>query len=371
MKTEKVIPWAKPWINGDDIRRVSGALESGWISGGEEIVKFEESLSNIFKPKTFLTCANGTAALHLALLSLELSYGDEVIVPGYGFMGAANVASLMGLKVRFADVRIDDFSMESASAEALINAKTRVIILIHNYGHVGKCKEISALCKRFNLFLIEDCAEALFSGKDGYAAGYYADLATYSFHATKTITTGEGGAVSTENPKLIDRIKLLRSHGMRREIPYHHELAGLNYRLTNFQAALGLAQLARWKEIKARTLSAHERYISNLSSISSDFISTLEFDKNFFPWSYPLFLNIADLNIPNLREKLLVNGIETRPGFVSPNKLSYLKTTDPIENSITLSDNLLNLPLYSTITNDDIDYISEILIGLVAQAVNV
>jgi perosamine synthetase len=371
MKTEKLIPWARPWINDDDIRLVSGALESGWISGGKQIVQFEESLTKIFDSKTFIACANGTAALHLALLSLDLTYGDEVIVPGYGFMGAANVALLMGLKVRFADVRTDDFSMESTSAEALINGKTKAIILIHNYGYVGECKEISDLCKRFNLFLIEDCAEALFSGKNGYHAGNYADLATYSFHATKTITTGEGGAVCTDNPKLIERIRLLRSHGMERKIPYQHELAGLNYRLTNFQAALGLAQLARHQEIMSRILNAHSRYIKNLSSASANLISAREFDKKFFPWSYPIFVNKLNLDIQNLREQLLLHGIETRPGFISPNKLGYLKTTDPIKNSVTLSDNLLNLPLYSTITNDDIDYVSEILIDLVTQADNV
>ena len=370
MKTDKFIPWAQPWINEDDIRLVSEALESGWVSGGKQIEEFEENLTQTFNSKTFLTCSNGTAALHLALLSLDLSHGDEVIIPGYGFMGAANVALIMGLKVRFADVRFDNFSMDYASAEALINEKTKVIILIHNYGYVGDCKEISELCKRFNLYLIEDCAEALFSGKNGNHAGTYADLATYSFHATKTITTGEGGAVSTSNPNFIERIKLLRSHGLKRKIPYQHELAGLNYRLTNFQAALGLAQLARQEEIRARIAGAHERYTKNLSSVSSNFIGTHDFDRGFFPWSYPMITKESNLKSQNLRDSLLVNGIETRPGFVCPNRLSYLKTTDLITNSMSLSNNLLNLPLYSKITNEEIDYISEVLIGLVTESVN-
>ena len=268
MTSNFTIPWSKPWINKNDIELVSDAVTSGWVSGGPYVEMFEKELSNYFNSRPFLTCSNGTASLHLALLSLELSRGDEVILPGYGFMAAANVATLMGLQVRFADILLKDFSIDIESIKKLINKKTKAVVMIHTYGFVGNAREIQSLCREHDLFLIEDCAEALFSGDDELDAGEYGDISTYSFHATKTITTGEGGAISTRNVKLFNRILLLRSHGMTRQIPYLHEIAGLNYRLTNLQAALGVSQIARSKIIKARTLEIHERYERNFAEIN-------------------------------------------------------------------------------------------------------
>ncbi len=362
MASNSTIPWSKPWINENDIEVVSDAVTSSWISGGSYVDMFENELSNHFDSKPFVTCSNGTAALHLALLSLELSQGDEVILSGYGFMAAANVAILMGLQVRFADILIQDFSIDIESISKLINKKTKAIVMIHTYGFVGNANEILSLCRKHNLFLIEDCAEALFSGDDELRAGEYGDISTYSFHATKTITTGEGGAISTRNIKLLNRIVLLRSHGMNRQIPYLHEIAGLNYRLTNLQAALGVSQIARSKLIKARTLEIHERYERNFAEINENYIRKLEYKKFFMPWSYPVVLMEGFSNPTIIREYLYSKKIETRPGFICPNHLSYLQVENQIEISNQVSKSLINLPLYVTLTNEEVDYISDMFI---------
>jgi len=362
MKDEFIVPWSKPWINRSDTKKVKTAVSSGWISGGPNIELFEKELSNIFQPRNFLACSNGTAALHLALLSLELSPGDEVIIPGYGFMAAANVSTLMGLKIKFADIHLDDFSMDINSIESLINSRTRVIIAIHTYGYVGNCKELLEICKKYKLYLIEDCAEALFSGNDLYQAGDFGDISTFSFHATKTITTGEGGAISSQNPDIIGRIKLLRSHGMERQVPYQHEIAGLNYRMTNFQAGLGVSQLKRKEAIKERIQNGHHRYEKNFSELFNKYFYKLPHKKFFFPWSYPIVLLGDYGKVGALRAILKINKIETRPGFVSPNKFNYLSFDEGIKNCEHLSKSILNLPLYSTLTGKEIDYISEIVI---------
>ncbi len=362
------IPWSKPWINENDIEIVSGALTSGWISGGPYVEMFEKELSNHLSSRFFLTCSNGTAALHLALLSLELSQGDEIILPGYGFLAAANVATLMGLQVRFADIVMQDFSMNIESIEQLVNNKTKAVLMIHTYGFVGNAKEILSLCKKHNLFLIEDCAEALFSGDNETQAGEYADISTYSFHATKTITTGEGGAISTRSVDLLNRIELLRSHGMTRQVPYLHELAGLNYRLTNLQAALGVSQIERSELIKARTLEIHQRYQVNFAGITEKYFRKLEIKKRFMPWSYPIIFIEEFLKPTMLQEFLLSKKIETRPGFICPNNLSYLQVENEIEISNKVSKSLINLPLYATLTNEEVDYVSDMLISSITLA---
>lgn len=356
------IPWSKPWINQSDIQKVKEAVGSGWISGGPNIELFEKKLSNLFQSQNFLACSNGTAALHLALLSLGLAAGDEVIVPGYGFMAAANVSKLMGLKIKFADIRPEDFSIDLNSVESLISSKTRVIIAIHTYGFVGNCKELLEICKRNKLYLIEDCAEALFSGNDNYHAGEFGDISTFSFHATKTITTGEGGAISSKNKDILNKIGLLRSHGMLREVPYQHEIAGLNYRMTNFQAALGISQLDRKEAIRKRIEDAHKRYEDNFSPLYDEYFYKIPHKKFFFPWSYPLVLLGGYDKVSALRSILELNKIETRPGFVCPNNFSYLQVENKIENCEHLSKAIINLPLYSTLTYKEIDFISKLVI---------
>lgn len=358
-ENNSIIPWSKPWINHDDATHVANAVISGWISGGAFINQFEKELEKSFDSGSFLSCSNGTAALHLALLSLNLSAGDEIILPGYGFMAAANVATLMGLIVRFADICEDDFSMDIKSAEALLNKKTKAIVVIHNYGFVGGCKGIAELCKNNQLYLIEDCAEALFSGDENHFAGECGDISTYSFHATKTITTGEGGAISTRNTKLFDKIKLLRSHGMTRQIPYMHEIAGLNYRMTNFQAALGMSQLARIGIIKERTQEIYRRYEKNFKVIQNNQLHRLNLKKLFVPWSYPMVFLGEPREQIELRKYLMSKKIETRPGFICPSNLNYLNVTEKIEKSEKTSKSIVNLPMYSTLTDTEIDLISK------------
>lgn len=354
-----VVPWAKPWINKEDVLSVSLAVESGWISGGSKITAFENQLEERLHIDKFITCSNGTAALHLAYLALGLRPGDEIILPGYGFLAAANVASLMGIRTRFADVLPHNYAIDPNSAEKLITAKTKALVAIHTYGFVGDMDALSSLCRQYKLILIEDCSEAIFSANQDIVAGRTGDISTYSFHATKTITTGEGGAVSTNNPEVASKISLLKSHGMNRQGDYFNDTAGLNYRLTNYQAALGLSQLERIETIIELTKKNYSIYCSRFNEITK-YRATIQFMPNeSLPWSFPIRLEGQSDSINLIRKELAESGVETRTGFVHPNKLSYLGSTDSIPVSEYLSSEIINLPFFSTMTLSEIDFVAD------------
>ncbi|WP_428623630.1 DegT/DnrJ/EryC1/StrS family aminotransferase, partial [Sedimenticola sp.] len=244
MMSEHNIPWMEPVYWGNEEKYVVDALKSSWISGGKYTDLFEGRFANYIGAKYALTTSNGTSALHLAYLGLGLVAGDEIIVPGYCFMAAANVAINIGLKPVFVDVDRDTWCLSPADVERKITSKTKAIIPVHTYGNVSDMTPIIELANRYGLFVIEDAAESLGSKYAGQQSGTIGDVGTFSFHATKTVTTGEGGMVVTDNEDVYKRMVLYRNHGMgvRR---YWHEVPGYNFRLTNLQAALGLAQLEK------------------------------------------------------------------------------------------------------------------------------
>ena len=189
------------------------------------------------------TC-NGTAAIHLAYLALGLKAGDEIIVPGFCYLAAANIAVLMGLSPVFVDVDPDTYCVAAKNIRASITEKTKLIVVVHTYGNVCSMDEIMSLAKSSQIPVLEDAAESFGSQNKGRQSGTIADIGTYSFHATKTITTGEGGMVLTARKDLAEKVMLYRTHGVLGK-RYWHEVPGHNFRLTNLQAALGCAQFKK------------------------------------------------------------------------------------------------------------------------------
>ena len=251
MSEMEIIPWAKPKLWGNEQKYISDALESTWISGGPYVERFERIFAQYSSTPFALATSNGTTALHLAYLALGLGPGDEIIVPGFAFMAAANMALNIGAQPVFADVDADTWCVTAESIEKCITAKTKVIVPIHTYGNVCDMDSILEMGKIFGLPVIEDTAEAFSSRYKGKLAGTMGDLGTYSFQATKTITTGEGGMVTTQNQELNNNMILHRSHGMLRKTFYWHEVPGQNFRLTNLQAAMGVAQFENLDKIIA------------------------------------------------------------------------------------------------------------------------
>ena len=358
------IPFSKPYLRADDEEAIVAAFRSTWISGGSYIEEFESKLCDFIEVDFAYAVSNGTAALHLAYLSLGLQPGDEVVIPGYGYLAAANVAILLGIIPVFSDVDLDSFCMRVEHIEKVLTSNTKAIVMIHSYGNIVDAVEISKLCKNRGIALIEDAAEAFGSRINEKHAGTFGDVSTFSFHATKTITTGEGGAIATNSPALANRIKLYRSHGTRAK-KYWHEVPGHNFRMTNLQASFGVSQLRKFPEIAEHRMRVSRQYSQNLQN-TNYIVQEFEAESNCFTWG--MALKDCSSRGMSIRDEIIsqmsLKGVECRNGFYTPSKIGWYKGDILIPNSEVLSENILVLPLYPDLLDSEIDYICESLLDI-------
>jgi perosamine synthetase len=360
MRNNNYIPWSKPHIWGNEKEYVQDALNSSWLSGGEYLNKLESSFAKLFNKKHVLLTSNGTTALHLIYLSLGFEENDEIIIPGFAFLAAANIALQMKLKPVFAEVDPQTWCLTAAAIEKIITSKTKAIVAIHTYGNVCPMDEIMQLAKRHNLLVIEDCAEALFSKYNNQYCGTFGHINCFSFQATKTITTGEGGLVVTDDETIYLRMKLYHSHGLKERGTYWHELPGHNFRLTNLQAALGLAQFEKMETIiqeRKRIFEQYRHFFSNLKEVDIQQLSPVVEP---VWWAFAIKLNLK--SFPQGRDgvihELKARGIETRPGFVASSFLKIYETHSlPVCEE--LSSRILSLPSYAVLKNEEVDRICQ------------
>lgn len=354
----KNIPWANPHYWGNEQRYVVDALQSSWISGGAYVERLEEDFARYCDIPYAVTASNGTTALHMAYLAANIGAGDEVIVPGFGFMAAANIALHIGAKPVFSEVNIDSWCMTARDVEKCITPKTKAIVPIHTYGNVCDMTPILELANSKGVLVIEDAAEAIGSKYKGRMAGTVAPIGIYSFHATKTITTGEGGAAVTSSVELCNKMRLFRSHGMSSR-RYWHEVAGHNFRLTNMQAAMGCAQLEQIVKITQERDRVYKKYIQFLEIM--DGVTLQSFSNDVAPVVWAIAISLDASVFPQGRDAVIDQlkrvGIETRPGFFSANTMPHLygKAQLPICDS--LSQQIISLPSSPTLTDEEIEYI--------------
>lgn len=360
------IPWAKPDYWGNEIEYVNKALQSTWISGGAYVDQLEKEFNSILNKKHVLAVSNGTTAIHLAFLGLDIKPGDEIIVPGFCFLAAANIALLVGAKPVFVEVDKDTWCIDLNDLEKKITNKTKAIVPVHTYGNVCDMDAIMMIANKNGIPVIEDCAESLFSKYKGKQSGSFGLINTFSFQATKTITTGEGGLVVTDNDAIAEKMRLYRSHGMNRQkIIYWHELPGHNFRLTNLQAALGVAQLEKADEIIKERKRVYGTYCKLLKDI--DGIHFQKINNGIEPLIWAIALKVDEKHFPEGRDtvmkKLGEAGIETRPGFYASSMLPiYEKHSLPACEDI--SKNVISLPSFPTLTDEQIVFICNALIKL-------
>jgi len=351
------IPWAKPTLAGREQQYVAEALASTWISGGPFVDRLEQEFGRYCGGKSALAVSNGTTALHVAYLALGIGPGDEVVVPGFAFMAAANVALHVGARPVFAEVDAETWCLGAAEIEKCLSPRTRLIVPVHTYGNVCAMDEILALAGDRRVTVLEDTAEALASRYKGRLAGTMAAIGTFSFHATKTITTGEGGMVVADDRELHDRMCLYRSHGTLRR-RYWHEVVGHNFRLTNLQAALGCAQFERLEPMVAERRRVHQAYRKNLSNAAG--LTMQRFRADVDPVLWAMAVKLDDAAYPQgrdrVREQLQEDGIETRPGFYAASLMDIYEC-QPLPISEDLSRRVLSLPTFATLTSDEIDFI--------------
>jgi perosamine synthetase len=332
------------------------ALDSSWISGGEYIRKFESSFAILHDSHGAVTVSNGTTALYLALLSLNIGPGDEVIIPGYTFAAPANMVIAAGAKPVFVDVEKDTWLIDPSLLEEKINQNTKAILPVHIYGNVCSMSMINDIAKKHGLYVIEDVAEAAFSKQNDRYAGTLGDIGCFSFQATKTLTMGEGGAVIFSDNALEQRARVIRSHGMSAEKPYWHLEVGHNFRLTNMQAAFGLAQLEKLNDIIIQKKRVYQRYIDTLGEING--IQMQRITSSTVPVIWAVALRVDPKIRDRMRTSLSEQGIETRAGFYAFNEMP-LYNTDLLPVSTAISQSIISLPSYPGLANHEIDRICE------------
>jgi perosamine synthetase len=326
---------------------------------------FESKLQEFIGVEQLIVTSNGTTALMLAYIALGLQKGDEVIIPAFGFMAAANSALLLGIKVNFVDVDSETFNIDTTQIASIVTAKTKAIVVIHNYGVPVQMQAILQIATELGLWVIEDCAEALGSTLASRHVGTWGDIGTFSFHATKTLTTGEGGAITIRDSAIFEKAKLYRSHGLLSRGTYNHKLAGSNFRLTNIQCAMGVAQFKSLSHFIDRRQVISLIYKSQLTNSQIKF-QHIPLDSSVCPWGFPILL--SDCNRTK-RDQIInflqLNGIETRPGFESPDRLDYIEVNE-MKNTKSLSDKIIVLPLYPDLHEADVMRIASTL----NQAIN-
>lgn len=246
-----------PEIGPEELDAVREVLTSGWLVQGARVEEFERKMAGLLGVRYAVSVSSGTAALHLAVLALGLGGGDEVVVPDFTFPATANAVEIAGARPVFCDICPETFCMDPESLERRITKRTKAIIPVHEFGHMADMDPILELAARHGLHVIEDAACALGSAYKGVPAGALGEIGCFSFHPRKAITTGEGGMAVTNSPALAEKLRLLRNHGLAGGV---FAAAGLNYRMTEPQGAMGAAQLSRLEEIVRGRIARAEIY---------------------------------------------------------------------------------------------------------------
>ncbi len=302
------IPVACPDIGPEEEQLVLEAIRSKWISSqGPYVKEFERRFAKWLGIKHAIAVSNGTVALHLALLALNIKQGDEIIVPDLTFASPANMVILTGAKPVFVDVSREYWCIDPRDLKRNITSRTKAIIVVHLYGHPADMDEILEIAHENNLYVIEDSAEAHGAEYKGRKVGSIGDIGTFSFYGNKVITTGEGGMIVTNNKNIAEKIRLMRDHGMKPR--YWHIVLGFNYRMTNLQAAIGLAQLSKIDRLIKRKREIAKIYKNELSATPG-----IELHPE-MPWarpSYWLFSILVDKKMVMVSQEMnwLMNQLE-------------------------------------------------------------
>lgn len=236
-----MIHLSRPQIDRRQIRAVTRVLKSGQLVQGREVEAFEGEVSSLIGVAHCVAVNSGTSALHLGMLASGIGPGDEVIAPSFSFAATANAVELTGASVVFADIQADDFNLDPGHVESLITSRTKAVLAVHLYGHPARVERLEAICRKHRIMLVEDAAQALGAKADGRHAGAIGNFGALSFYATKNISSGEGGMITTNDAGLARRARLLRNQGQ--EVKYKNEVIGFNNRLSDLHAAIGREQL--------------------------------------------------------------------------------------------------------------------------------
>ena len=371
-----MITFEEPIIGREEKELLLEAIEKSSVAQGPYVKKFEVLFSSYCNVKYASACFNGTAALHLALAALGIKQGDEVIVPDFTFIATANAVSYLGAKPVFADINKNTLCIDLESIKKKITEKTKAIIPVHVFGYPCEMDPINDLAKKNNLRVVEDSAEALGTTYKGKKTGSLSDISCFSFYANKIIRTGEGGICLTDNQELYEKLKLLRSQGKIKskelegddfiEKQYYHQLLGFNYRMTDLQAAIGIAQIKKINENLMARKKIAELYENEFQKYD---INIIRKDKDTQPiyWVYPLLFKSREIKL-EVGRKLKKEGIPFLSFFWPCHKQPFYnyKETLPVTESV--SERGLSIPCNSSVTEQEAVNLTKIIGTIVENA---
>jgi len=370
-----MIPVMRPWLGAEEAAAAADAVSSGWVAQGPRVVEFEQAFAAAISAGHAVAVSSCTAALHLALVVAGIGPGDEVVVPSLSFIATANAARYVGAVPVFADVDEATQNMTPATVEPCLTPRTRAVILVDQAGVPADHDAMEALCKPRGITVIEDAACAAGSLYDGQPVGARADLAAFSFHPRKLLTTGEGGMLVTPSRDVADRLRRLREHGMdisaaarhasHEPVIEHYVELGFNFRMTDIQAAVGLVQLGKLGRLVARRRALAQRYQRLLADVPG--LRTIT-DPAYGTTNYQSFWALLPDDFPLSRDELLANlaraGVSARRGIMAahlePAYAGFARRPLPVTERLTAR--TLILPLFHELTQPEQDRIVSVIV---------
>ena len=354
-------PVYRPHFTGKERENVLNCIDSTWISSkGKFINEFEEGFAEFVGVKHAFAVSNGTVALHLALEALGVGRGDEVIVPTLTYIASANSVRYTGAEVVFAESESKYWQLDPEDVERRITSRTKAIMPVHLYGHACEMDRLQKIADRHGVALVEDCAEALGTYFGGQHAGNFGKIGTFSFFGNKTITTGEGGMVVTNDDKLAHMISRLKGQGLASNREYWHDIIGYNYRMTNICAAIGCAQLDAATDILAKKKEIAQNYRNGIEGLPV-YVQDVRPGTEHSYWMVTFLVDSENDRDP-LRALLRSNGVETRPMFPPIHQMPmYCRSGQEFPVADKLARCGFNVPSYPDLSPEDVDSICAIV----------
>ena len=374
-----MIPVSRPYFGVEEEQAVLGALRSGWVTQGPRVAEFEQEFGRRLGQPEAIAVSSCTTGLHLVFHALGVGRGDEVIVPSLSFIATANAVAHTGATPVFADVDLATYNLDPASAAKALSRRTKAILLVHQVGLPADVAAFRRLARRARVRLVEDAACAIGSQVDGRPVGGDADVAVFSFHPRKLVTTGEGGMIVTRSRTLAARLRSLRHHGVSvsdfarhgagRVVIESYREVGYNYRMTDLQAGVGLVQLGRLEEFIARRREQGERYTRAFASHPALVVPAVPPGVRFNYQTYLLrLLPASRIRRDALMQRLLEQEIATRRGVMAAHREPAYRTRRlrvPLPATETADRTAIVLPLYHAMTPAEQDRVIEAVLALV------
>jgi perosamine synthetase len=348
-----------PYLGDDELAGVADAIQRDWLTEGPHAERFLAEIQAQTGARHAVLAPNGTLGLFLALLALDLPCGSEILIPSFTFFASASAAVFAGLRPVFVDADPHTFNFDVDSLESLVTDQTRAIMPVGVYGHTPPMDRVMDFAHRFGLKVIEDAAQLYGVSYRGRHAGTFGDVGVISFFADKTVTTGEGGVVLTDDDELCRRLRLLRNQGREHSGTFVHESLGMNFRVTDMQCAVGNVQLRKLPEIVARKQHNHSRYIAGLSGVRGLRFQMVQDGSTYVPFRFAVLTDRRDAVIAALESA----GVQTRGFFVPLHLQPALEeyAFRPLPVSENLYADGLCLPVHVGLSDADIDEICDII----------